>query len=256
MSVNPSNPEPAEGPAFYSRPTFLRQPRIQQWWTVLHPPYTMLHLSLVTIGACLNGPVNAVKLVATLMAFLLAVGVGAHALDELHGRPLKTTIPTSHLIVAATTSLGAAVALGIVGMFMVSAYLAIFIVVGVVLAVGYNLELFSGRLHTPVVMVLGWGAFPILTAYFAQHDALSIASLVAAAFGALLTRIQQLLSVPARNLRRRTQSVDGSIIHLDGSSSPISRASLLQPLEAALKTLCWAGVALAICLLLLRFLKS
>lgn len=253
MSANPTDPSPAEGPAFYSRPTFLRQPRVQQWWTLLHPPYTMLHLSLVTIGACLDGPVNAVKLAATVVAFLLAVGVGAHALDELHGRPLKTTIPTSHLATAAVVGLGTAVTLGIIGMFVVSAYLGIFIAVGVVLAVGYNLELLGGRLHTPTVMVLGWGAFPILTAYFAQHNALSLASLVVAGFGALITRLQQLLSTPARALRRRTQSVDGRIVRLNGTVAPITQASLLQPLERSLKTLCWAGVTLAAALLLLRF---
>ena len=253
MSTNPTDPAPAEGPAFYSRPTFLHPPRLQQWWTLLHPPYTMLHLSLVTIGACLSGPVNAVKLVATVAAFFFAVGVGAHALDELHGRPLQTTIPTSHLVAAALFGLGTAVTLGIIGMFITSAYLAIFIAVGVVLAVFYNLELFGGRMHTPLVMTLGWGAFPILTTYFAQHDALSISSLVVAGFGALITRLQQLLSTPARALRRSAQSVDGRIVRLDGTTIPITRASMLQPLERSLKTLCWTGVMLAAGLILLRF---
>jgi hypothetical protein len=199
------------------------------------------------------GPVNAVKLVVTLAAFFLAVGVGAHALDELHSRPLKTTIPSSHLVGAAVIGLGGAVSLGIVGMFIVSAYLAIFIVVGVVIAVGYNLEIFDGRLHTAAVVDLGWGAFPILTAFFAQHHALSLASLFAAAFGALVTHTQQLLSTPARDLRRRTQSVEGEIVHFDGTATPITRAALLRPLERALMTLCWAGVAVALCLVLLRF---
>ena len=213
----------------------------------------MLHLSLVTVGACLVGPVNAVKLVVTLAAFFLAVGVGAHALDELHSRPMKTAIPSSHLVGAAIIGLGGAVALGIIGMFIVSPYLALFIVVGVVIAVGYNLEILDGRLHTAAVVDLGWGAFPILTAYFAQHHGISLASLFAAAFGALLTRIQQVLSTPARDPRRRSQSVEGEIVHLDGTSTPITRASLLLPLERALMTLCWAGAVIAVSLLLLRF---
>lgn len=254
LSSSPSTPPPSDGPTFYARPRFLGRTRGKEWWTVLHPPYTMLHLSLVTIGACLTGPVNAVKFVATLLAFFLAVGVGAHSLDELHGRPLKTTIPTWQLITAAAVGLGGAVALGIIGMFLVSPYLAIFIVVGVLIALGYNLEFFGGRLHTTRVFILGWGAFPILTAYFAQHHSLSVASLFAATFGALITKIQQLLSAPARDLRRRAQSVSGEIIGLDGSSTPITRASMLQPLERALKTLCWTGAALACSLVFLRFL--
>ncbi|NNN03516.1 MAG: hypothetical protein HKL87_05930 [Acidimicrobiaceae bacterium] len=250
LDVPPSPSD--EGPAFYAQPGFLHRTRWREWWTVLHPPYTMLHLSLVTMGACLRGPLNAVTLLATLAAFFLALGVGAHALDELHGRPLRTTIPSSHLIGAAVVGLGGAVALGVVGLFVVNAYLAIFIVIGTTIAVGYNLELFHGRLHTRNVLTLGWGAFPILTAYFAQHHSLSVACLFAAAFGAVITRIQQILSAPARDLRRRSVNVDGHITHLDGSTSMITRASLLMPLEKALMTLTWTGVAVALSLLSLR----
>ena len=254
MTVDENSPArpPQEGPSFYAQPGFLRRTPLRQWWTVLHPPYTALHLSLVTIGGCLSGPVNTVTLVVTIGAFFLAVGVGAHALDEVNGRPLGTTIPRSHLIAAALVGLGGAVTLGIVGMFVVSPYLGIFIVVGVVIAVGYNLEFFGGYLHTPVVLILGWGAFPILTANFAQHDALSIASLVAVLFGALITKIQQVLSTPARDLRRRVDSVEGVLVRFDGTSSPLTKASLLQPLEQGLKVLCWSGVAIALSLVLLR----
>ncbi|HQU26057.1 MAG TPA: hypothetical protein PLS29_03390 [Acidimicrobiales bacterium] len=241
------------GPAFYAAPRFLQSRRAREWWTVLHPPYTALHLSLVTIGACLSAPTNAVKLVATLGAFLLAVGVGAHSLDELNGRPLATTIPGWQLVGASTLGLGGAVALGVVGMIVVSPYLAAFIVVGFGVALAYNLELFGGRLHTGTVLVLSWGAFPVLTAYFAQHGTLSAGAVGAAIFGALLTRIQRQLSTPARVLRRRTRALDGTIEYLDGESRPITRASLLAPLEDALRTLCWAGPVLALTLAAVRF---
>jgi hypothetical protein len=245
---------PSTGPAYYAQPRFLHRPRWREWWTILHPPYTMLHLSLVTIGACLAGPVNAVRLAATLIAFLLALGVGAHCLDEVHGRPLRTTIPVRQLVVAACAGIGGSVALGVAGMFMVSPYLAVFMAVGVLIAVGYNLELWSGRLHTRPVLILGWGGFPILTAYFAQHDSLSVASVFAAAFGALITLIQQQLSTPARDLRRQTVSTDGVIVRVDGTTLPMSKEIILQPLERALRTLCWSGVALAAALVCVRFI--
>ncbi len=241
------------GPAFYATPRFLRRTRLREWWTVLHPPYTALHLSLVTIGACLVGPVNAVKLAVTLVAFFLAVGVGAHSLDELHGRPLATTMPTWHLIGASVLGIGGAVALGVVGMVVVNAYLAVFIVVGAFVAVAYNLELFGGRLHTGTTLILSWGAFPVLTAYFAQHGALSVGAVGAAAFGALVPRIHRQLAPPARELGRRTLDVDGTVQGLDGTVRPITRASLLAPLEQALKTLCWAGPVLALTLAVVRF---
>jgi hypothetical protein len=213
----------------------------------------MLHLSLVAIGGCLVGPVNAARLWVTLGAFFLAVGLGAHSLDELHGRPLKTSIPKWQLVGASCLGVGGAVVLGIIGMVLISAYLGVFILVGVLIAVGYNLELFEGRLHTGLVLVLGWGAFPVLTSFYAQHAHLTVAAFIAAAFGALLTQIQRQLSTPARDLRRRTKMVEGTIIRNDGTSEPITAQSLLMPLERALKTLCWSGVALALALGYLQY---
>lgn len=245
--------ESVGGPAFYAQPSFVTRPRLREWWTLLHPPYTMLQLSLVTVGACLVGPVNAVRLVITLVAFFFAVGIGAHCLDELHGRPLKTSVPSWQLIAASGIGVGVAVALGVVGMVLVSAYLGLFIAVGVFIALSYNLELFGGRFHTSTVLILGWGAFPILTAFFAQHDRLDLAVLFAAAFGALVTLIQRQLSTPARDLRRGVTSVEGTITRADGSSAPITRQLMLSPLEQALRSLCWAGAVLALALTCVRF---
>jgi hypothetical protein len=120
--------------------------------------------------------------------------------------------------------------------------------------VGYNLELFHGRLHTRLVVVLSWGAFPILTAYYAQHRTLSVGSLFAAAFGAFVTLAQQQLSTPARELRRRVVAVEGELVRRDGSRTALTKEMLLAPLESTLKTLCWSGPLLAVGLVLTRFL--
>ncbi|MGC2167956.1 MAG: hypothetical protein WA580_02520 [Acidimicrobiales bacterium] len=240
------------GPSFYAQPRFLRSTRLREWWTLLHPPYTMLHLALVTIGACLVGPVNVTRYAETLTAFFLALGIGAHALDELQGRPLRTTIPSWQLIAAAVVGLGGAVGLGILGMFLVSYYMAVFIAVGAFIALSYNLEFFGGRLHNGLVLVLAWGAFPILTAYYAQHGTLGVAAVSAAAFGALVVELQRTLSTPARELRRRTASVAGTVTRSDGTMSPLTTATILRPLERGLKVLCWLGVAMAVALAYLR----
>ncbi len=241
------------GPAFYATPPFARA-RAREWWTVLHPPYTALHLSLVVVGACLAAPVNATYLVATVLAFFLAVGVGAHALDELSGRPLATTIPSGQLAAAAVLGLGGAVALGVVGCVVDTAWLALPIAVGVAIAVAYNLELAGGRLHTPTMMALGWGAFPVLTAYLAEHRALSLGAVIAAAFGALVATLQQRLSTPARDLRRRVTRVEGVVARGD-ATEPITKATLLEPLERSLRTLCLSGVAIAAALAAARLIR-
>lgn len=251
QDVTPGTPESPR--SYYSSPRLLSNHAARDWWTVLHPPYTALHLSLVTIGACLQGPVSFWRLIASVTAFFLAVGVGAHSLDELHGRPLRTTLPTWQLTFAAVASLLGALVLGAVGIHVLGGWFSIFIVVGVVIAVGYNLELFHGRLHTRSVVVLGWGAFPILTAFYAQHGSLSAAAVLASGFGALVTLAQQQLSTPARDLRRRVVSVEGVVRRSDGSVTPLDVAQILKPLEDTLKTICRSGPFLALALALARF---
>jgi hypothetical protein len=246
--------EPAQtpAPAFYAAPAFASRTAVRDWWTLLHPPYTLWHLSYVVIGACLVGPVDAVRLGATVLAFFLAVGIGAHALDELHGRPLATSIPARVLVVAAAIGIGGAAIIGVVGIARVGLALIAFIAIGVALAVGYNLELAGGRLHTDFVFAASWGAFPVLTGYYAQHERLDVAAIAAAVFAFFLSTAQRSLSTPARSLRRKTADVRGTIVATDGTTSDIERETLLAPLESALRALSWAAVSLAAALALAR----
>jgi hypothetical protein len=246
-------PSPDTPPAYYATPRLLARRASRNWWTVLHPPYTLLHLSLVAIGACLKGPVSVGRFVASIAAFFLAVGVGAHSLDELHGRPLHTSLPAWQLVLAAVLGLGGALGLGVLGLYVVRGWFFVFILVGVTVVVGYNLELFGGRLHTRAVIVLSWGGFPILTAYYAQHRVLSLAAVLAAGFGSMITLAQQQLSTPARDLRRRVVAVQGVAQRRDGSTTPLDKEAMLAPLESALRTLCRGVPLLALALVAARF---
>jgi hypothetical protein len=246
---------PRVAPAFYAARGAGRR-RWVDWWVVLHPPYTLWHLSYVAIGACVAPRFDGGRLAATMVAFGLAVGVSAHALDELHGRPLRTAIPSGVLVAAAVASLAGAVAIGIVGIARVGAGLAVFIVVGVVLTVGYNLELLGGRLHNDVVFAAAWGAFPALTAYYAQAETLRVPAVAAAAGAYALSAAQRSLSTPARLLRRNVASVNGTITYLDRRHAPLSTATLLAPLEAALKAIAFGLVALAVALTVFRLVDQ
>ncbi len=166
----------APRPAFYA----AKRGGWRDWWTVLHPPYTAWHLSYVVIGASLAPHVRISRLVATVVAFFLAVGVAAHCLDELHGRPLRTLIPGRALIAATVVSLAGAVAIGVVGVVTVGAILVPFIVVGPLLVMAYNAELFGGIVHTDAGFAAAWGAFPVLTAYAAQAGTLRWAPVLVA----------------------------------------------------------------------------
>jgi hypothetical protein len=244
--------EPA-APAFYAR----QGTAMSDWWTLLHPPYTVWHLSYVVLGAAIAPARDWTALGFSVLAFFLAVGLAAHALDELHGRPLKTGIGSSTLRTVAALALAGAVTLGIVGAFFWDGPnwpLAAAIPLGMLLVVGYNLELFGGALHTDHGFAWGWGGFPVVVGYVAQSPHQTPALLLAAT-AATLTAVgtsyaQRYLSTPARRLRRRTASVSGSLTTVDGSSIRLDSKVLLAPLEMALRALSWAVPMAAVALLL------
>ncbi len=236
-----ATPADEQRPAYYAaRPGTWRD-----WWTLLHPPYTAWHLAYVVIGACLAPVVNTTRLLATLLAFFLAVGLAAHALDELHGRPLRTRIPAGALVTVVVVGLAGAVALGTVGVVEIGWPLLPFLVAGPALVVVYNLELVGGALHNDGGFAVCWGAFPVLVAFVAQTGRLATAPVLAAVGAVGVSAAQRALSTPARLLRRRATDVTGGVVMADGSTVVLDRSHLLAPLERALRALSWGVVLLA-----------
>jgi hypothetical protein len=235
-------------PAFYS----LAPGGWRDYVTLLHPPYTLWHLSYVVIGAALAPHFDARILGWTLVAFFLALGIGAHALDELRGHPLQLRIPTNVLYALGVTSVAAAAAIGIVIAAQRDLWLLAFVAVGSFLVVAYNLELFGGAFHSGLWFALGWGAFPLLTAYFASARAVDVAAVAAAGFAALLSHVQRMLSTPVRDVRRRTTAVSGRIEYADGTVAAIGEETLMGVPERALRALCGAVIVLAVALVLVR----
>ncbi|HVB94370.1 MAG TPA: hypothetical protein VND67_08615 [Acidimicrobiales bacterium] len=249
-SGNDTGTGPAShGPAYYASGDHT-------WWrdvrAVLHPPYTAWHLSYVVIGSLIGPRVNWATLGATVLAFFLAVGVAAHCLDELRGRPLGTLLPARFLVAAAAITLVGAVAIGIVGVYRLGPWLAAFIVVGAFLVLAYNLELFGGLVHNGIGFALGWGAFPVLTAAFAQDRSLPISAIILAVAATLLSAAQRLLSTPARTIRRHAVSIEGRMVLDDGRVQVLDHSTLLAPIEKTLRALSWTTVVLAVSLVVAR----
>jgi hypothetical protein len=228
-------------PAFYA----LREGRWRDLITLLHPPYTAWHLSYVALGAAAAPTVHVDRLLAALGAFFLAVGISAHALDELHGRPLGTHISERALVAVAVVGLIGAVGIGIAGAVTVSATLLPFVAVGSFLVVAYNLELFGGRFHSDQWFAAAWGAFPALTGYWVNALSLDAAGVLVAAGCWALSVAQRRLSTPVRDLRRRTTAVEGRQRMTDGRVNELSAATLAAPLDGALRALSMAVPLLA-----------
>ena len=235
-------------PAFYA----LAPGGWRDYVTLLHPPYTLWHLSYVAIGAGLAPDFKADVLGFALLAFFLGMGVGAHALDELNGRPLKTRIGDTTLVALAVTSLAGAAAVGIAVALRTNLWLLAFVAAGTFIAVAYNLELFGGRLHGDPWFSLAWGAFPVLATYFAAAETIRVEAVLGAAFAALLSHAQRRLSTPVRLVRRRAREVTGTIELIDGSTIPITPETLTAESERALRAVSIATVCIALALVLLR----
>lgn len=235
-------------PAFYA----LAPGGWRDYLTLLHPPYTAWHLSYVVIGAALAPEFAVSRLAPTLIAFFLAVGIGAHALDEVNGRPLRTQIPGPVLGLLAALSIGGAAAIGIGGAVMVDPWIATFVAAGVFIVLAYNLELAGGRFHSDVWFAIAWGGFPLLTAYFAAAEQIRPEAVLGTVFASALSLAQRRLSTQVREIRRNVVAVNGRLDRLDGQSELVTRETLTLPHEGALRAMAVASVALAGALVLMR----
>ena len=237
-----------ERPAFYA----LARGGWRDLVTLLHPPYTAWHLSYVVLGASVAPSLHVGRLLAALGAFLLAVGISAHALDELHGRPLGTGLSTRTLTGLAVVSLLGALAIGVAGAVIVSPLLIPLVVAGGILVPAYNLELAGGRFHSDAWFALAWGGFPAFTGYFAGALQIRPAGLLVAGGCCLLSLAQRRLSTPVRELRRHTVVLGGEQRLDDGSVRELTAQSIRTPLEGALRALWPAVVLLAAGLIVVR----
>jgi hypothetical protein len=219
-------------PAFYA----LRPGGWRDYVTLLHLPYTAWNLSYVALGAALAPRFRTERMLWTMAAFALALGVAAHALDELNGRPLRTKIRSSVLVSLGIVALAGACAIGVWGAIRWhEPTLLIFVAFGAVVVPGYNLEWFGGALHNTLGLALAWAAFPVLTAYFAEANTMRPEAFLAAGYAAAMIVVQRTLSTPVRHARRALGTTEG-----------------VEPMERSLRILPWANVLLGCALVVAR----
>jgi hypothetical protein len=218
-------------PAFYA----LRPGGWRDYVTLLHPPYTLWNLAYVAMGAALAPHFRTDRMLWTMAAFALALGISAHALDELNDRPLRTQIGSRTLVVLALGALAGACAIGVWAALTWGRGLLAFVALGAFLVPAYNLEWLGGRLHNEWGLAFAWAAFPVLTAYFAQAQTIRIEAVLAAGYAAALIVVQRTLSTPVRRARRELGTTAG-----------------VEPMERALRILPWANVLLAAALVTFR----
>jgi hypothetical protein len=210
-------------PAFYA----LRRGGWRDYVTLLHAPYTLWNLAYVGLGAGLAPQFHLDRMLWAMAAFFLALGVAAHALDELNGRPLQTQIPSKALVALAVVGLGGALAIGIGAAIAWGYGLLVFVAIGGIAVPVYNLELLGGIIHNELGLALSWGGLTVLSSYWVEAQTLRVDAILAAVYGTTLIVVQRTLSTPVREARRKV-------------GDPASVA----PLERALRLLAFANVVL------------
>jgi hypothetical protein len=108
-------------------------------------------------------------------------------------------------------------------------------------------------LHNGLWFALAWGAFPVLTAYFAVAETIRAEAVLAAAFAALLSWAQRVLSTPVRTVRRRVRAVSGEVEYADGGRERVTERLLMGAPETGLRILSAATATLAVAVLVMRW---
>jgi len=244
---------------------------------ILHLPYTLWHLAYVLIGAALAPMMNWATLGWTVLAFFLGMGIGAHCLDELCGRPLRTKIPGVLLWTLAVVSIAGAISIGVFVGVRETVWVIPCIVFGGFIVFAYNLEwprdwarfgLFRelglvGFFHRDIWFGIAWGAFPAVTAYIAQTHTVSWGIIFMAGACLLYSMTQRVLSLHARFWRRRVTAIEGFYFETTdypivpstpiwGQTHNLTKKAIIEPAEVGLKFMNGAVVIAAIGLLLLH----
>jgi hypothetical protein len=222
---------------------------------MLHLPYTSMVLSFVVVGAVVSTKFSGPVLLATLGAYFLALGIGAHFLDQLPGMGSRYVRhwSSSALWIVGLTGVAGGVAVGVVGAFMLLGLpFLILVVIQGICAVGYPLApIFGGLLHRDSVFAISWGSLPFLTSYFAQSGQVTAVSLILAGVFAVVAVVEIRVSRRSRGFRRKAQ-----VGTTTAAAAPIPVTSAFRQPDRILEGLSLGTTLLAIAMLAIRVIPG
>jgi hypothetical protein len=180
--------------------------RFRSFVGLLFLPYTGMVLSFTVIGSLLAGIIHWERVLAIVLIYFSALGIGAHALDALGSKGIKpwgTVFSRAQLWALAAASLALAYGIGIYYIVLYVPLLTVMALLEGFFVFAYNLEWFSGRFHTDRWFAFSWGFLPVLSGYIIQTNSLSFAALVVGGAMALISLVEITASRPYKALKRR-----------------------------------------------------
>ncbi len=189
-------------------------------------PYTLMNASYVIIGSLLAPVVHLDRAGGLALAYLLAVGIAAHALDAMApNKPWGDILSRRQLLVLALGSLTPALGIGLYYALTFAPFLLIIGLFELFFLLAYNLELFGGLFHTDPWFALSWGFLPVLAGYVLQTDSLNLTALAGGSFGFFTSYVEINASRPYKALKKEDRGL--------GSSSAAKFESILKGIVAS-----------------------
>jgi len=134
-------------------------------------------LSFVIIGAAAAPRAYPDRIVATLAAYFLGLGIGAHALDQLepNGSHYVQSLKRKDLAVLGALGMTGAAAIGAYYAATVTPFLLLFVFAGFFFAIAYALPTLvaGGLFHNNICFAFAWGYLPYLTSYYVNSQSIA-----------------------------------------------------------------------------------
>ena len=218
-------------------------------------------LSYVLIGAVVSPNLHPNRVVITLVAYFLGLGLSAHALNELHAGHWTKALGKRELVILFALPLGAAVVIGVYGMLELFAAstsvvapltLMAFIMLETFFLFAYNTDAFSGTFHSDIWFAFSWAALPTLISYYVNALTITSEAVLVALAMAATAGIEINLSRWCKDFRRKSHLTE--MRFANGTRQRMNTSQLLARPEKSLKLIVLVVDLLAIGLIVRKLL--
>ncbi len=226
------------GGAWYAR----SGSKVRELYTIMHLPYTSMVLSYTLIGAALAPSVYPSRVILTLVAYFLGLGLSAHALNELYARHWGAALSKSELQLLFAVPLIGAILIGLYatmtlyassGTLFASLVLLLFIALETLFVFLYNADFSGGRFHSDLAFAFSWAALPTLIGYYVNAMTITAVAILMSIAMAATAGIEINLSRWCKDFRRRSPLT--KIRFANSTELDLSTTELIAKPEKSLK---------------------
>ena len=167
-------------------------------------PYSLMNVSYAIIGSMLAPIVYWDRVIAIFIIYILALGIGAHALDAIGSgtKPWGKFLTNKQLAGLSVSSLIIALGIGSYYIITVTPLLIIIAVLEVFFLFAYNLEWFGKRFHTDKWFAVSWANLPVLAGYMIQTNSISFTAVLMSVMAYFTAYVEISASRPYRAIMK------------------------------------------------------